>query len=331
MDNFKKIKKNIKFNHMKKINYTQILKDAWEVTWKNRYLWWFGLLIFLSGGGGMFSSSDSHKKEDYQQIMDFIQAHQQIIIIIGCVVFLIWLAFLILSFIGRGALIKSIQKNLEAKTSNFKSGFQDGKKYFWKVLSIGMLAALFVIAAMLIFIVPISLLFANEAFILGGIMILVAITVLIPVIFLISFSQTYGLLYAVMTNLGIWDSLEKGYELIIKNVGPSILMALIILAINIVIGILSFIAMILLAIPFAILGVLFFLLFKMAGAIFIGCLAIVAFIIFILLVGSVTKVFFQTIWILFFKEIAKAEEKEVVAEVEKEKEIKAAEITSVPV
>jgi len=315
---------------MKKINYIQILKEAWKTTWKNRYLWWFGFFILLSGGNGFFSTRDSHEEKSYQQIADYISLHPQVVIFVGILIFLICLALLAVSIIGRGALIKSVQKNLEGKQSNFKAGFKDGKKYFWKLILIGLLTMIFAMAVMFIFIIPIVFLFTGKSFILGGVMTFLAIVVLIPALFLISFSQKFGSLYAVMADLSIWDSLEKGYYLVLKNVWASILMTLVLLLVSIIPCILFLTVLIFLAIPFLIIGGLLFLLFKTAGVIFTACLAGLVFLSVILLGGSILQVFLQTAWILFFKEIAKIEEKEEVAVEIEEKKIKTAEITSIP-
>lgn len=272
---------------------------------------------------------DSHEEKNYEQIVDYASSHQQLVVMIGVLIFLIWLGFLVVGFIGRGSLIKSVQKKLDGQESNFKTGIQDGKKYFWKIVSIGLLTAIFTMAAMFIFIIPIIFLFNSKSLVLGSIVFFTGVIVLIPVLFLISFSQTFGFLYAVMAELSVWDSLEKGYYLVLKNIRVSILMALLLLLINIVFAILFLTAVIFLVIPFLIIGSLLFLIFKMTGVVFVACLAGIIFLILALLTGSILKVFVQTIWVLFFKEIAKTEEKEIIS-VEKGEEIKNAEITSVP-
>ena len=63
---------------MSKINYLQIIKDAWKITWKNRYLWWFGFFVTLGGGGGMnyfFNSGEEEKLDPAEsEVEAFIQA-----------------------------------------------------------------------------------------------------------------------------------------------------------------------------------------------------------------------------------------------------------------
>jgi len=312
---------------MKNINYIQILKDALKITWKNRYLWWFGFFIILSSCGGFFSTGDSKEEKDYQQVIDFVSAHFQFVATAFVIIFLIWLALLLVGVISRGALIKSLQKNIEGKMSNFKKGFQDGKKYFWKIILIGILCMIFAMAAMFVFIIPITFLFSSKYFILGGISVFVAIVFLVPVLFFVYFTQIFGSLYAVLADLSVWDSLEKGYRLILKNVWVSILMSLLLILINIIPAILFLIVLIFLAIPFLILGGLLFLIFNTAGAIIVACIAGIIFILLALFLGSIMKVFSQAVWVLFFNEIAKVEKEEIVIEKE---EIKAAEITGVP-
>jgi hypothetical protein len=311
---------------MKKINYLQILKDAWKITWKNRYLWWFGLFILLSSGGS--TSSKSFEEKDFHQLSDFIAAHQQIILAVGAVLLIAWIVIVILSIISKGAIIKSIQKNTEGKENNFRDGFREGKKYFWKLILIWLLAFVFSLAAAFVFIVPAVLLFINDLVIFGSIMVFVAVVVLVPVFFLICFSAKFGSFYVVMADLRVWDSLEKGYDLILNNVGKSIIMALLLFVVNIIPLILFLTLLVFLAIPFLMLGGLLYLFLKTIGIILVGCLAGVVFVILLLIVGSVLQVFLQTTWVLFFKEIAKSEEREEIKEVA-EDDIKETEATSV--
>lgn len=271
--------------------------------------------------------SDSKEEKEYQQIIDFASTHFQFVVAAFVIIFLIWLVLLLIGIISRGALIKSIQKNIKGVKSNFKSGFQDGKKYFWKIMLIGILCMIFTTAAMFVFIIPITILFSSKSFILGGISVFVAIIVLVPLLFLIYFAQIFGSLYAVLADLSVWDSLEKGYRLISKNVWASILISLLLLLANIIFGILFLTVLIFLAIPFLILGSLLFLIFSTAGAIVAACMAGVVFALLALFLGSIMKVFSQAVWVLFFNEIAKVEKEEIVVEKE---EIKAAEITGVP-
>ena len=34
--------------------YRNILKQAWKITWRNKYLWWLGIFAALLGNGGEF-------------------------------------------------------------------------------------------------------------------------------------------------------------------------------------------------------------------------------------------------------------------------------------
>lgn len=311
------------------MDYIQIFKNAWNITWKNRYLWWFGFLVVISGGSGTLSFGDSYEEKDYQQFVDFISLHHQLFVIGTIAAVVIFFIFVALGFIGRGALIKSIQKNLEGKKSNFKAGFKDGKKYFWKVFLIAILTMIFSMASVLIFAAPIIFLFIDKSLIFGSILIFLAFLFLIPILFIIYFTQIFGSMYAVLGDLSVWDSLEKGYYLILKNVKSSIVLMLLLLLVNIILCILFLIVFIFLAIPFLILGGLLYLVFNTAGAIFTACFAGLAFFLLILLISSILKVFMQAILVLFFNEIAKPKEKEVVEEIETEK-VEAGEVTSVP-
>jgi hypothetical protein len=313
---------------MKKIKYFEILKDAWQVTWKNRYLWWFGFLTIFSGGGTIYFNFGEKNEKEFQKVVEFFSIHPNAAIAILVMAVAFCLLFLILGIIAEGALIKSVQKTLGGEKYNFKAGLKEGRKYFWKLFLIRLVAGFFIFAVAFLFAVPITFIFINKFYLLGILAAVLGLLILIPVLFLACFTKKFGYFYAVMFDLSLGESLENGYKLILNNIWNSLLVAVIFVVIKILVFSLILLALLLLVVPVLIIGGIFFLILKMTGVILVAILVGLVLAVFFFAVGSVFKVFTETAWILFFKEIAKTEEKEIVAE--KELEIKPAEIDGVP-
>jgi len=298
------------------INYLEIIKKAAGITWRNRYLWWFGLIILLSSTGGNFFVWKKEKDIQGQEVLDFVAAHKEPIIFAAVALFLLCLVLGILGIIAKGGLIKSLNKVIENKKAGFRSGLGEGKKYFWRIFFIGIFSAIFILATLIVFMIPIGFLFYNKAYFLGGLLSFLALLIFIPVVFLVSFIRIYGYFYAILSDLPVGESLENAYALLKKNIVPSIIISLIFMLIATVATLAAFLIIIPVLVVFFIFGTLLFFLAKQIGIIItviLGTLFILAVMIF---GGSVYQVFTHAILVLFFREIATPKIKE---EVEKEK------------
>jgi hypothetical protein len=305
------------------INYLKIIKDAWKVTWKNRYLWWFGFFVIISGGGsGMnyFFGGEEKKinpvKE--QQLMDFFSNNLSWIVVAIAIAFLLLVIFLILGIVGRGALISSIEKNSKGQASDFKSGWLDGKKNFWKILAINFFLGFLVLLILLILITPIAILFLNKNYIIGGILVFLAILIFIPIAILSAYLKIYGYIYAILGKLNFWPAIENAYGLFVKNIWTSILMSLIFIPISIVLMFIVFAVFLLLFFIFLIFGGLAYLIAGKIAAIAVGSVGFIIFLFLMLFVRSIYEVFAQAVWIFFFREIATPKAEEVLAEIKEE-------------
>ncbi|MCX6761525.1 MAG: hypothetical protein NTY33_01600 [Candidatus Moranbacteria bacterium] len=307
---------------MPNIDYLKIFRDAWKITWKNRFLWWFGLFLLMPGisNPNYFSTSDKQSKESWQaaaekvHLQDFISKHAALIATIIGILAILFLVFLVLGFISRGALIKSTQKILKNEPAGFMSGFRDGKKYFWKLFSILFFSGLAVFACIIILAIPIIILFVAKAYIIGGILAFLAVLILIPLLILCKYLQVYASFYAVLADLRPWLAVENAYALFKKNILASIIMSLLFIPL----GILSFLVLIAIAlavlIVFGLIGLVLFFALKNTGAIIAIILGLLVFIPAAILFYSIFSAFSEVAWVLFFHVIATPKEKEKVEE-----------------
>ena len=302
---------------MKEINYLEIIKEAWLVTWKNKYLWWFGLFLTLGGGlnlnfPGFNGSKEPGKIPDSINI--FFSNHWEIISIAIAVVIFLWLIFVVLGIVSKAGLMKTLAKIKKSKDGDFKKGFKEGRKYFWKLVAVNLFLAVSLIALILIFFVPVAMLFYLNAPIFGILATLLAIIIFIPLAVLACFLGKYASFYVVLSDLGIKESLDNSYRLFRKNILSSIVMSLIFIPISLALFLatlilLAFVFLLFLAIGFA----LYHFLLKtgiMIAVVSGGSVALV----FLVIASSIYKVFYQTVWFLFFKEIATIKKEEKIEE-----------------
>jgi hypothetical protein len=272
------------------MNYGELIKDAFRLTLRNRYLWFFGFFAGgTSAGGGNFSfpsggpgGFDSNDFDDFgepgrgnfggaapgfdpgQWIFD----HLALILAIVALLALIVLFFIVMSLISQGALTESVAAIDRGESRRFSSAFRAGVSNFWRVLGYYLLFILIALGFLLVIAVPLALLVAGVfvgtesvgARVLTAVLVgLVGIALLIVVFIPLSITGQFALREIVVRRERVVASVGSGYRLFRRNLGKSLLVWLIQLAVSIGVGIVLLIALLLvgfvLALPAIILAV----------------------------------------------------------------------------
>ncbi len=317
---------------MPNIDYLKIFRDAWKIIWKNRFLWWFGLFLIMPGILNLQYSPqrDNNSQENWPaafekiHLQEFLANHATPIAFALGILSVLFLVFLVIRLISRGALIKSTQRILKNEPADFRLGFKDGKKYFWKILTILFFSGLAIVFFIIVLAIPIIILFNAKSYIIGGILALIAIIILIPLLILCKYLQVYASFYIVLADLKPWLAVENAYMLFKKNILSSIIMSLLFIPL----GIISFFVLIALfltiLIVFGLIGLVLFFILKDTGAIIAIVLGLLAFILAAILFYSIFSAFSEVSWVLFFHVIATPKEKEKIKEkVSEEKTVSA--------
>jgi hypothetical protein len=305
---------------MPNIDYLKIFHDGWKITWKNRFLWWFGLFLLLPGilNPNYFSTSDQKARENWQSIAEklriqqFISEHSAFIAFILGILGLLFLAFLIISFVSRGAIIRSTQKILKNEAVNFKTGFKYGKKYFWKVLAVYVFPGFLLAICFAILFMPVMILFVAKSYIIASILAIIAVIILIPLIIICKYIQAYATLYTVLANLRPWLAVENAYALFKKNILASIIMSLLFIPLGIFSLFLLIFIILIALFAFSLIGLVLFFAFKETGIVITIFSGLVAIICSAILLFSIFRTFSEVAWVLFFHVIATPKVKEVV-------------------
>jgi hypothetical protein len=310
----------------KQIPFIEILKQAGRIVWQNRFLLWFGFLMAL-GSPGSFNVGGKNDELGGKEeaVRNFLDSHWQIVLAIAFVFFAIGIVLFLVSLVAKAGLVKSVNIVAQDKRTNFKEGWRSGKKYLRKLFGLSILFFLATFVVIVVLAIPIIYLVVAKSYVSAVLVGLFAIAIFIPLIFVFALTKTFAEFYVILSGLQIRSAIEAGYDLLLKNIGNSIIFSLLLLAVSIAAGIVLLpvagIALLIL-VPS---GIAFYFLSKIVFAVFL-VFAISLFLAAILFVSAIFQSYKTAAWTLFFREIAKVEKPELekVAEEELDKSIEAA-------
>jgi len=234
------------------MNYSDLLSEAFRLTWRNRYLWFFG--FFVVGGGGSFNFPANVGRQEMQDpfgpdagALDWISNNLVLFLTaVISVVVVLALIFLVLSMISHGALAESIAALHRGETRGFGSAFRAGTANFWRVLGLKVLFFLIALGLMLLIFLPVvlgglaafSLTDSTGLRVLAVALGVIFVFVALVVVFLpFAIINQYALRELVVSRRRIMESIAGGFGLFRSNIGRSLLVWLIQLAVMLGLGI----------------------------------------------------------------------------------------------
>ena len=241
------------------MNYGDLVRDAFRITLRNRYLWFFGFFAGGTGsnflgnvpsGGGNFNFDDFQRSgSDLSGLTAQVgQGLSDTVLIFGIVVvvLLVALFFIILAIISQGALADSVAAIDRGQGRRFGSAFSSGTGNFWRVLGYYVVFFLVALGLLVVIGIPVALLIGGTfaatqstgarvsvAVVVGILAVLLLIVVFIP----LSIIGQYALRDIVVRRERVLGSVGSGYTLFRHNIGRSLLLWLIQLGLSIGIGI----------------------------------------------------------------------------------------------
>lgn len=237
-----------------KLEFAKILTRSWQIIWKHKVLWIFGVLAGFANGSSSGNSGSNRSSYNSNgntppfsngqfdqwndQAREFIQQYLLIIIAVCLVVAILSFIFYALGMMGRIGIIKGVQKvESGAETLAFGELWSESMPYFWRFFGLNFLLGL----AFAIIIIPLVLVGVLTAGV-GFVCILPIICLLIPIGWALSLILEQAQVAIVLENLSMLDGFKRGWEVAKPNVGGVIVMALIL-------GIASFFISLVIALP----------------------------------------------------------------------------------
>lgn len=302
--------------------YRKILKTALKITWRNKYLWFFGLFASLLVGGGEYEilrrglggtienspflywgkiSQIDWQSFFYnigniikQEPTSFFKVLFVFLLILVLSVFLIWLAV-----VSQSALVKATASNISNKKNNFKEEVAEGINNFWPVLGINIIGKVLVYLGFLIISLPL-LLTASQT---GILFYLIFFVIFIPLTLAFYLIMKYAIAFVVIKKENFIASLKLGWNLFIANWLVSIEMAIILFAIYFAISMAIILLLFVLAAPFLFLAIIFYKFTSIIGFWLIVILAAILLLAVIIVGGASLTTYQITSWTTLFIEL----------------------------
>ena len=301
------------------MDYGRVIKDAWDLTWRHRFLW---LLGFFVGGGAQSCGSGltyNYDQSNYQQMppesrqaisafLAWVQANAGLLIALAILLLALGIVFLVVSFIAQGGLTRAGADLRRGVPVSPGDAWRYGLRFFWRYVGLFFLLALVgfgiaLVTALLfaLFFGILSLLGDGGRIIFGIIGALIAIAAAIAfVVFAIALGivVTYAQRAIAIEDVGVFDALGRGTDLLQRRIGPSLVFWLlsIVLSIGAVLALMVVFAIVL--VPLALFGVLIYFASTATPVAFIIYL-VIAFVVFLavaFVVSAIVNTFFWNYW-----------------------------------
>jgi hypothetical protein len=302
------------------MNYGDLIGDAFRITLRNRYLWFFG---FFAGGSTSFNvpniptGSGNFNSDDFQSsssMLSAVQVGQGLgtgVLIAGIVIVAIILAlfFIFMSILSQGALADSVAAIDRGNRRSFGTAFRSGMGNFWRVLGYFVVFILIGIGLLLVIGIPVALAIGGTfvatqsmgaritvSVVVGLLAVLALIVVFIP----LSIIGQYALREIVVRRERVLGSVGSGYGIFRRNIGRSLLILLIQFGISIGIAIAFFLALLIVGLVLALPAIALAVAGSTTGAIIAGVIAAVILVPLLLVATGAIGTFSHAYWTLAY-------------------------------
>lgn len=296
------------------MNYGEIISEAFRLAWRNRFLWFFG--FFVAGGGGLFNfpsnlgvNPGGNSGVSSNGIGQFVSENLGLIVAAVALLAVLALIFIVLTLISQGALAESVAALHRSETRRFSSAWRTGISSFWRVLGQAILFFLIWLALLVAIVLPailivLGILAATESpglralFI--GLVVLLAIIVFIVLLVALFVIGQFALRNLVVDGERVFGSVGAGYRLFRRNLGRSLLVWIIKVALSIGLGIAYFTVFLILGLVLVGPAVaLFFAGYTTAGIV-VGIVGGPLFLVIIVVISGALGAFSHAYWTLAY-------------------------------
>ncbi len=312
--------------------YRDILKNAWNITWKNKFLWFFGFFAaFLGGTGGLeiltknpsLSATDNilpgfskakvfFSIESLRNLGNLFKEDTVLVIVfilLALIIFFLFVFFAWLSIVSQAALVNDSEelyaKNRKIKKLGIQKGIIVGIKNFWPVLGINVLSKLVIGIAFMIIALPIGYMAYKANFLLLSFSFILLFVLLISVAVIFSFMMRYAICYIVIKKQSITDALKNSFRLFKDNWLVSVEMAFLLVFISFLLFLCFMVVISIASLPLFFLSVVFYKMLSYIGFWFMMTITLVLLIVLLVVGGAILTTFQISSWTLLFVELEK--------------------------
>jgi hypothetical protein len=305
------------------VDYSGILKRAWQIAWKHKILWLFGLFAGGMGGGfggggntssGNFGTGSGRSSLPFgseQQFAEFARRSLPLVIAVTFLIIVLALVWWVIAIAARGGIIHLVNEAEEGRAVRAGDGWRVGFSKWGRVFGIRFLAGLpvFIIAAIMGALIAVAMIggAASGAFARGGgsalgpviaaisglcLVFAVFVIVIVVLIVIVLIVTELATRYAVLKDVGVMDSLRHGWSDLRAKRG-AFLMYLIQVGVSFAFSIVVVIVALILILPGGIVIA--------TGAWPVGLLMIVLAGLVLLVPAAAYGAYYNTVWTIFFR------------------------------
>lgn len=246
-------------------NFGDVLGKAWQITWKFKVLWIFGILASCGrngggGGGGGSSNGDGSGSnagillpDEVQRFLDNMEPWMVAVGVIALLLFILLMIFVVnyLSTIGRIGLVKgTVKADQGAERLTWAELLQTGGPLFWRVFWLNLLAGFVIGIVILVSLLPLiglSILTLG----IGFLCLIPLLCLLAPVSWLISIWLEQANISMIIEGSSISSALRKAWDVMKLNLGPYVVLAIGLGLIGFMIGVVAFLPVLAISVPLA--------------------------------------------------------------------------------
>lgn len=295
------------------MEYKKILKKAYQITLKHRLLWLFAIFLgggaSFSGNGGSYggNGTDGAVSDGIDPFINFVAEYWYLLVLIGFSIVCLILLCILISVVARGAFYEGVRLAKSNKKLKFIALCKFGLGQFWRVLGMTILIGVISVAIVLGLMLPGILLFIIPiiGWILGAMLLVLAVFLLIPVVLAIGVWAHYAYCYLLIDKKKIIDAAQDGCKLLYRNLGESIIMFLLIMLIGFGFAIACLVVIGIIALPFALVGFALYYAWGWASVVVVAGIGILFLVAIMLMLKGAFNTFTYSAWILAWSDLKK--------------------------
>lgn len=291
------------------MDYGEVLSRAWQIVWKHKVLWIFGILAGCGSSGNSSRFSSSYRTNDVPPGVEnfFLQFERipdwQIAALIGGIILVVLVLVVLAIFlttVGKIGVIQGAQKADQGAVSmRFGELFSGSLPFFWRVFLLNLLFGL----AFAALVIVLTLTFVLAAFATLGIALICLIPIiclLVPVFWLVFIVLEQANIAIIVDDKGIMEGLQRGWQVIRENPGEIIVMGLILgIGVSLIGGLIISAPLFLIALP-ALSALLLGLDNAVWGSLLITGLCFLAYLPFWLVLNGILTAYIESSWTLTY-------------------------------
>lgn len=292
------------------MDFGRILSRAWGIFWKHRALWLFGILAGCGSSGSSAPNLQASYRENFplewQRYFRIDFPDWQAALIIGVVLLVVLVLVILaifLSTMGRIGLIRGTMQ-IEGGSSSLAFGelFNSSLPYFWRVFGLNLLVGIVVAVLGIMFV----LLAIFGTVLTLGVLLLCLIPIiclLAPLSWFLSIVVEQSIIAIVVDDLDVLGGLQRGWDVVRANIGPIIVMGLILLlGVGLVGGFIIGLPVVFIIVP-ALLGAIADTPRAMGGALLIAGICLVGYLPVWIFLNGMLRGYIETSWTLTYLEL----------------------------